>query len=586
MISLTELLPINERNKVFLRVPNDIKKIYKLFKKNKKQLYIVGGAVRDAILGKSPKDFDMATDATPDEVLKIAKQGRFKTYEVGKSFGVVVVGGHEIATFRKDIGKGRRPKAVDFTDIQGDIKRRDLTVNALFYDIGREEIVDLVGGLEDLKKKLVRTVGQAELRFDEDPLRKLRALRFNAALGGKIHADTFIALKKNPSLQGVSSERIREEFVKSIIKAKSPKKYMELSDELGFTKQIFPGLKVSKPYVNENDYILFLAWILRKNDVSSLGKKLNSLKYSAKEWTNISFLNSLQNFKPENVYMVKKFQEKTSLTDRQIILFGKYIGKDLKKLVKFKLSVRGNEVPTDIKGPEIGKVIKQMEKEKFLSESFLHRPRIKKALNILVKKKVLPKNYALNINKLQSFLHNNPVVMTQLLKILGENINEIAVRKTPKKFKDIFNALPSDLRKRVYNLKNYDQRRDKHPEGNVLKHTIAVTNRALKTGDIDFALAALFHDIGKDETAGIHPKHGYITHWGHEHVSAKLVKKYGKWIKSMGGNVLDIYWIVKQHMRMKVFDKMRWEKQEKMKKFRAFGKLKKFSKDFDKGGRR
>ena len=586
MISLTELLPLHERNKVFLRVPNDIKKIYKLFKKNKKQLYIVGGAVRDAILGKSPKDFDMATDATPDEVLKIAKQGRFKTYEVGKSFGVVVVGGHEIATFRKDIGKGRRPKAVDFTDIQGDIKRRDLTVNALFYDIGREEIVDLVGGLEDLKKKLVRTVGQAELRFDEDPLRKLRALRFNAALGGKIHADTFAALKKNPSLQGVSSERIREEFVKSIIKAKSPKKYMELSDELGFTKQIFPGLKVSKPYVNENDYILFLAWILRKNDVSSLGKKLNSLKYSAKEWTNISFLNSLQNFKPENVYMVKKFQEKTSLTDRQIILFGKYVGKDFKKLVSFKLSVRGNEVPKDITGPQIGKVIKQMEKEKFLSESFLQRPRIKKALNILVKKKVLPKNYALNINKLQSFLHNNPVVMTQLLKILGENINEIAVRKTPKKFKDIFNALPSDLRKRVYNLKNYDQRRDKHPEGNVLKHTIAVTNRALKTGDIDFALAALFHDIGKDETAGIHPKHGYITHWGHEHVSAKLVKKYGKWIKSMGGNVLDIYWIVKQHMRMKVFDKMRWEKQEKMKKFRAFGKLKKFSKDFDRGGRR
>ena len=586
MISLTELLPINERNKVFLRVPNDIKKIYKLFKKNKKQLYIVGGAVRDAILGKSPKDFDMATDATPDEVLKIAKQGRFKTYEVGKSFGVVVVGGHEIATFRKDIGKGRRPKAVDFTDIQGDIKRRDLTVNALFYDIGREEIVDLVGGLEDLKKKLVRTVGQAEQRFDEDPLRKLRALRFNAALGGKIHADTFAALKKNPSLQGVSSERIREEFVKSIIKAKSPKKYMELSDELGFTKQIFPGLKVSKPYVNENDYILFLSWILRKNDVNSLGKKLNSLKYSAKEWTNISFLNSLQNFKPENVYMVKKFQEKTSLTDRQIILFGKYIGKDLKKLVKFKLSVRGNEVPTDIKGPEIGKVIKQMEKEKFLSESFLHKPKIRKALDILVKKRVLPKNYATNITKLQHFLGNNPHIMTQLLKIHGENINEIAKRKTPKKFKDIYNALPSDLKKRVYNLKNYDQRRDKHPEGNVLKHTIAVTNRALKTGDIDFALAALFHDIGKDETAGIHPKHGYITHWGHEHVSAKLVKKYGKWIKSMGGNVLDIYWIVKQHMRMKVFDKMKWHKQQKLKKFRAFDKLKKFSRDFDKGGRR
>ena len=165
-------------------------------------------------------------------------------------------------------------------------------------------------------------------------------------------------------------------------------------------------------------------------------------------------------------------------------------------------------------------------------------------------------------------------------------VKEIAVRPAPKKFKDIYNALPSDLKKRVYNLKKYDQRRDAHPEGNVLKHTIAVTNRALQTGDIDFALAALFHDIGKDETAGIHPKKGHITHFGHEHVSAKLVKKYGKWIKSMGGNAVDIYYIVKQHMRMKVFDKMRWTKQEKMKKFRAFDKLKKFSTTMDKGGRR
>ena len=427
MISLSELLPINERNKVFLRVPNDIKKIYKLFKKNKKQLYIVGGAVRDAILGKSPKDYDMATDAKPDEVLAIAKQGGYKTLEIGKSFGVVVVNGHEIATFRKDIGKGRRPDSVDFTDIQGDIKRRDLTVNALFYDIGREEIVDLVGGLEDLKKKLVKTVGQAELRFDEDPLRKLRALRFNAALGGTMHVDTFAALKKNPSLKGVSSERIREEFVKSITKAKSPKKYMELCDKLGFTKQILPGLKVSKPYVNENDFIVFLACILRKNDVNSISNKLNKLTYSAKEILNIMFLNTLQDFKPENVYNIKKFQNRTSLSDKQIILFGKYIGKDFKKLVKFKLSVRGNEVPKDITGPQIGKVIQAMEKEKFL--------------------------------------------------------NEIAVRKTPKKFKDIFNALPSNLKKRVYNLKNYDQRRDKHPEGNVLKHTIVEETTMTKLKD-------------------------------------------------------------------------------------------------------
>ena len=227
MIHLSILLA---ESKLKLNIPSDIKKIYKLFKKNRKQLFVVGGAVRDAILGKSPKDFDLATDAKPDEVLQIAKQGGFNTAEVGKSFGVVIVGGHEIATFRKDIGKGRRPKAVDFTDIKGDVMRRDLTINALFYDMGRGEIVDLVGGIKDLTKKRIRTVGNASRRFDEDPLRKLRAVRFTASTGGKMHADTYNALKQSPDISAVSAERIRDEFVKGIKKAKSPKKYMKLLD--------------------------------------------------------------------------------------------------------------------------------------------------------------------------------------------------------------------------------------------------------------------------------------------------------------------------------------------------------------------
>ena len=120
---------------------------------------------------------------------------------------------------------------------------------------------------------------------------------------------------------------------------------------------------------------------------------------------------------------------------------------------------------------------------------------------------------------------NNPKGFSQKAHCAGRKKNEIAVRKKPKKFKDIYNSLPIDLKKRVYNLKNYQQRRDHHPEGNVLKHTIAVTNRALRTGDIDFALSALFHDIGKDSTAKLHPKKGFWTHYGHEKVSAKLVLK-------------------------------------------------------------
>jgi tRNA nucleotidyltransferase/poly(A) polymerase len=507
-----------------LNIPSDVIKIHKAFKKSGKKLYVVGGAVRDAILGKSPKDFDVATDAKPDEVEKIAKDNGIPTKLVGKRFGVVIwiINGveYEVATFRKDIGKGRRPDRVDYTDIHGDVKRRDLTVNALFYDIDRKEIVDLVGGIADLKKKRIRTVGKAEERFDEDPLRKLRALRFWTRLGGTLDKELLDALQKNPSLKGVSSEAIRDEFLKSIKSSKNTKDFLEMCDKVGFTSQILPNLKVSKPYPKTNDYILLLAWILRKNSPIVLNKILNKINYSNIEKDEIVYLNTLQNFTPEKVLVYKKGQSKAD--DSRIIMFGKMIGKDFKKFIKFKPSVRGNDVPSDVKGPAIGLWIANKEKENYLNEG---------------------------------------------LKEMG--ITD---------FKSLFIKMPSDLQKRVYNLKNFGQRVDKHPEGNVLKHTITVVNRSIKEDDIDIAIAAMFHDIGKDETAGIHPKKGHITHFGHEKVSANLVKKYRNWIESVGGNTANVYYIVKNHMRFKQLDNMRIQKVMKLKAFRAFDKLGKFSK--------
>ena len=507
-----------------LNIPKDVIKIHKAFKKNGKKLYVVGGAVRDAILGKSPKDFDLATDAKPEEVEKIAKDNGISSKPLGKAFGVVSLfinnEEYEIATFRKDIGKGRRPSSVDYTDIHGDVKRRDLTVNALFYDIDRKEIVDLVGGIEDLKKKNIRTVGKAKERFDEDPLRKLRALRFWTRLGGKLDKELLDALQNDPSLRGVSTERIRDEFLKSIKSSKNTKEYMEMCDKIGFTSQILPNLKVSKPYPKTNDYILFLAWVLRKNSPVVLSKILNKINYTNDERDEIVYLNTLQDFKPENVLVYKKGQRKAE--DSRIITFGKMIGKDFTKFVKFKTSVTGKDVPSDIKGPEIGLWIASKEKENYLNEG---------------------------------------------LKELG--ITD---------FKSLFKKMPSDLQKRVYNLKNFGQRIDKHPEGNVLKHTITVVNRSIKEDDIDIAIAAMFHDIGKDETAGIHPKKGHITHFGHEKVSANLVKKYKNWIESVGGNTANVYYIVKNHMRFKQLDNMRIQKVMKLKAFRAFDKLGKFSK--------
>ena len=368
MIYLNTLLA---EAKLKLNIPSDIKKLHKLFKKNGKQLYVVGGAVRDAILGKSPKDFDLTTDAKPDEVLDIAKQGGFKSVEVGKQFGVVIIGGHEIATFRKDIGKGRRPDAVDFTDIKGDVKRRDLTINALFYDIGKKQIVDLVGGIADLKKKKIRTVGKAEDRFDEDPLRKLRAVRFAGSVGGKMTKDTWAALKKNSDISGVSAERIRDEFIKGVTKAKNVPNYFKMLRTLGMFKQIFPGLSVLHRKVNTNDYKLQIAYMLQTNDKDKVKSKLNSLKYTNQEVKDISLL--IQLSKPAEVIKdlpsYKKLQDNSKLTTSQIkqwvnINSNKYI----MKLWNWKLSVTAKDaMDKGYLNQGIGKYIRDEEEKLFLS---------------------------------------------------------------------------------------------------------------------------------------------------------------------------------------------------------------------------
>ena len=661
--SWQEKMGLNESKNFKLKVPSDVIKIHKLFKKNGKKLYIVGGAVRDAILGKSPKDFDVATDAKPDEVEKIARDNGINTKPVGKQFGVVlyIINGveYEIATFRKDIGSGRRPTSVDYTDIQGDVKRRDLTVNALFYDIDKKEIVDLVGGIADLKKKNIKTVGKAKVRFDEDPLRKLRALRFWTKLGGTLDKELLDALQNDPSIKGISGERIRDEFLKSIKSSKNTKEYMEMNDKIGFTSQILPSLKISKPYPKTNDHILFLAWILRKNSPIVLSKILNKIKYTNDERDEIVYLNTLQDFKPENIVAYKKGQSKAD--NNRIISFGKMIGKDMNKFVKYKPSVTYKDVPKDLKGPEIGLWMNNQEKKLFMNEEVgldergkmrpadrLRRkvamagkskeiarrrartmkrrkplsklkkiaykmayrqvyaefseelyPGIKKADLSIAQTQVVHKNVvrkkgrimkrakfrflpALRAKEVEKFEKKNEDIVDQAFlkaKPVKEGLKDLGITD----FKSLFKKMPSDLQKRVYNLKNFGQRLDKHPEGNVLKHTIMVVNRSIKDDDIDIAIAAMFHDIGKDETAGIHPKKGHITHFGHEKVSASLVKKYKKFIESVDGNAANVFYIVKNHMRYKQLSDMRPVKQDKLKSFRAFDKLGKFSKH-DKGG--
>ncbi|MGB9602837.1 MAG: CCA tRNA nucleotidyltransferase, partial [Limisphaerales bacterium] len=179
--------------------------------------YWVGGCVRDMLLGKQPHDYDIATNATPDLVEQLFE----KTIPVGKQFGVmlVVVDGDsfQVATFRSetDYKDGRHPQRVAFCDPAEDARRRDFTINGLFYDPLKNEVIDYVNGKMDIERRLIRAIGCPDERFNEDYLRMLRAVRFAAQLGFEIEAATFAAIQKNAEkIKLISPERIRDELLK------------------------------------------------------------------------------------------------------------------------------------------------------------------------------------------------------------------------------------------------------------------------------------------------------------------------------------------------------------------------------------
>ena len=365
------------KNSLKMNVPSDILDLHKLFKKNGKELFIVGGAVRDALLGKKPKDFDLATDAFPAEVIEIVTNAGYTTTgEVGHQFGVVIVNvpsdpaGVEVATFREDIGKGRRPDAVEYSTIDKDVLRRDLTINALFYDMGTKEIVDLVGGLEDIKNSKIRTVGVAADRFAEDPLRKLRALRFAGRTGSKLEKETAEAILTDNSLEGISPERIRDEFKKSVTTAKSAKKYLEMVSEFKLWNIMFPSLPISEKFIDTNNWLIQLTHLFMANDIDVLKKEMNKATFSNDEISGVVFLKNLMTFDPANVFDLHK-QFKNSGLDKKVILeftkINRLDTKMIKAFFKYKPSTNGKDVMKEfgVKGPDVALKIKQIEAEKF-----------------------------------------------------------------------------------------------------------------------------------------------------------------------------------------------------------------------------
>jgi poly(A) polymerase len=232
--------------------------VVRTLRQNGYEAYFAGGCVRDMLLHKHPKDFDVATSAKPHEVEDCFEY----TVAVGKAFGVVrvrLMGVEvEIATFRadEDYRDGRRPSSIRFTSSEEDARRRDFTINGLFYDPRSRKLIDFVRGEQDIRKKILRAIGQPDERFKEDRLRLLRCIRFVAQLGFRIEAKTWKAISKfskEPTLtRSISQERIREELTKLLV-APHRKRGLQLLDRSGLLKRFLPEVAAMKgvhqPYV-------------------------------------------------------------------------------------------------------------------------------------------------------------------------------------------------------------------------------------------------------------------------------------------------------------------------------------------------
>jgi len=411
-LSLQDMEQLNERIQAKMDLPQDVLDIQKLYDKAGFKLFVVGGAVRDFLMNKKPHDFDMVTNATPEESIEILKDYRADLQ--GSHFGVVRVftedepEGYEIASYRKDIANGRNTKGSDkkvetgkHLTIKDDVMRRDLTINALFYDIKSGEIVDIVGGKKDIEDKIIRTVGEPIKRFNEDRLRLIRAIRFAAITGSEIDPITDVAIRKDNRLffleefdefagqekVSVSRERIFLEFKKVKEKARKNndpqmmKRFIDMLVDYGIMEQIFPVITKQKSIRPTTYLTVAIAQVLRDNEPNSDFRDI--LVDARIPGDFVDFISILikiyrEGITPENVYgLYKEVQGKNLRYDilEEWFKVMDFTTKEYKKFLEYRPSTPGREVTMDgFKGPGIGREIARREGEKFkelIKESFI-----------------------------------------------------------------------------------------------------------------------------------------------------------------------------------------------------------------------
>jgi poly(A) polymerase len=276
-------------------------KIIKILRRNGCQALLAGGCVRDMLLRRTAKDYDVATDARPPQITKLFK----RTLQVGAKFGVVIVLDDgkqvEVATFRSEqsYADGRHPDSVTFTNASEDAARRDFTINGMFYDPIEKKVIDFVEGQADLKKKIIRTIGRPEQRFAEDYLRMLRAVRFATQLEFEIEPATLRAVCKYAhNIQKISGERISMEL-EGILTDPNRTDGVWLLEKTGLAREIFPGLtaenisfviKVLSGLKRRTDFPLSMAALFAGCSTDFALNKIKTLKLSNNQTKHIKFL--------------------------------------------------------------------------------------------------------------------------------------------------------------------------------------------------------------------------------------------------------------------------------------------------------
>lgn len=369
-----------------INLPKDVIFILNKIHENNFKAYCVGGGIRDLLLGLVPKDFDFATDARPNDIKQIFKD--FYYLDVGEKYGTISVKHHlkfyEITTFRKDINyyDHRRPEYVIFSnDLYEDLSRRDFTINALAYNI-EEGLIDYFNGLTDLNNKTIHAVGNPYIRFEEDALRIMRAIRFSVTYNFTIENETFEAMKiKKNNLLNISLERLHSEFFK-----------------------ILSAINSSEWNLYQEFFAVFIP-------------ELNNIEYSQER------LQVLENIEKDLIQrlaiILYDFKDEASVILKRLKCSNQLIN-DVQKLI--------NYIPTDLKDNKTA--IKQILKETE-EESFVRIIKIKKVQSMIMED-IITFNKLVRIEKLLNIIiTNKEPYLIRDLQIKGRDLLNIGYKKGP-----------------------------------------------------------------------------------------------------------------------------------------------------------